>query len=70
MLQNWNSKSDHTQLIVMVGAGEKAFCAGGDIKAICESKSTRFFEKEYELNKLIGTHSKCHVAIIDGFTSK
>ncbi|KAL0482300.1 3-hydroxyisobutyryl-CoA hydrolase [Acrasis kona] len=62
------TEDQKVKTFVMKGAGEKAFCAGGDIKAIVSSKDTTFFKEEYELNHLIGTMKKPHVAIIDGIT--
>jgi enoyl-CoA hydratase/carnithine racemase len=39
------------KLIILEGAGEKAFCAGGDVRAIWEDKTgsvgREFFVKEY-----------------------
>jgi enoyl-CoA hydratase/carnithine racemase len=53
------------------GAGEKAFCAGGDIRALYETyKAGRdvlgFFEVEYALDERIHTYPKTVVALIDG----
>lgn len=55
--------------VVLQGAGEKAFCAGGDIRALYEAMSqspigqsvpnaNHFFEMEYELDHKIHTYSK------------
>ncbi|GAB5362480.1 hypothetical protein AAMO2058_000800400 [Amorphochlora amoebiformis] len=64
--------------LVMVGAGSKAFCAGGDIKAIYDAKKKglsakkccTFFENEYELNQIIGTlpPNLTQVSILNGIT--
>jgi len=62
------SEDQKIKTFVMKGAGDKAFCAGGDIKAIVASKDTSFFKQEYELNHIIGTMKKPHVAVIDGIT--
>lgn len=56
------SKGATDAVIVMKGSGEKAFCAGGDIVQIRESKLqnksvdeiTEFFRTEYVLNQMIG----------------
>lgn len=57
-------------LVIMEGAGGKAFCAGGDIKSITESKGDPhqldFFRHEYRTDHLTGTIKKPYVAIIDG----
>ena len=45
--------------ILIKGNGEKAFCAGGDIRALYENKShgpeklAGFFELEYSINQMI-----------------
>jgi enoyl-CoA hydratase/carnithine racemase len=44
--------------VIIKGAGDKAFCAGGDIKAIAETRDPTFFAEEYQLNQLIGTYPK------------
>lgn len=64
-------------IIVIKGAGEKAFCAGGDVASLAEANktgpegqaaSTEFFAKEYQLDHLIATYSKPYVAFLDGVT--
>ncbi|KAI5854552.1 ClpP/crotonase-like domain-containing protein [Tricharina praecox] len=75
-LQEWE-KSQLANLIVIKGAGEKAFCAGGDVAALAEkcmkgpegvTEAIKFFALEYRLNHLIATYSKPYVAIMDGVT--
>ncbi|KAI5790134.1 mitochondrial 3-hydroxyisobutyryl-CoA hydrolase [Geopyxis carbonaria] len=75
-LQEWE-KSGLANIIVIKGAGEKAFCAGGDVAALAQGnksgsegirESTKFFGHEYQLNHLIATYSKPYVAFIDGIT--
>lgn len=62
------------KLIIMKGAGEKAFCAGGDVIAIAnagkkgDSLTRLFFKEEYTLNHTIGTLKTPFVAFIDGIT--
>lgn len=60
------------KMIVLEGAGEKAFCAGGDVRAIWEDRTGAvgrdFFHREYNLNYLIGSLQIPHVALIHGFT--
>ena len=54
--------------------GGKAFCAGGDVRAVTESAVAGgrlykdFFREEYELNGLIGTLHIPYIALIDGIT--
>ncbi|XP_032851143.2 3-hydroxyisobutyryl-CoA hydrolase, mitochondrial isoform X1 [Tyto alba] len=63
-----------TFLIIIKGTGGKAFCAGGDIKAIADAgkvggrMTQDFFREEYILNNAIGTCKKPYVALIDGIT--
>ena len=59
--------------IVVTGAGGKAFCAGGDIRALHDlGKAGRFgdmldfWREEYILNHRIKTYPKPYVALIDG----
>jgi len=54
--------------------GGKAFCAGGDVRAVTESATKGeslykdFFREEYKLNALIGTLHIPYIALIDGIT--
>ncbi|NXY14423.1 HIBCH protein, partial [Atrichornis clamosus] len=63
-----------TFLIIIKGTGGKAFCAGGDIRAITEARKVGdklpedFFREEYTLINAIGTCKKPYVALIDGIT--
>ncbi|KAF3346893.1 Triosephosphate isomerase [Verticillium dahliae VDG2] len=75
-LNEW-AKSDMVNVILMKGAGEKAFCAGGDVTALAQynqegpdgwKKSAAYFELEYKLNHYISTYTKPYVAIMDGIT--
>ncbi|XP_026523787.1 3-hydroxyisobutyryl-CoA hydrolase, mitochondrial isoform X1 [Notechis scutatus] len=72
-LKKWEQDPE-TYLILIKGAGEKVFCAGGDIKAISEAGKhgdrlrKDFFREEYRLNNATGTCKKPYVALIDGIT--
>uniref|UniRef100_A0A671L501 3-hydroxyisobutyryl-CoA hydrolase n=1 Tax=Sinocyclocheilus anshuiensis TaxID=1608454 RepID=A0A671L501_9TELE len=72
-LKKW-VKDSETDLVIIKGAGEKAFCAGGDIRAVSEagkagdSLTQDLFREEYILNNTIGTYQKPYVALIDGIT--
>lgn len=58
-------------LVIIKGAGEKAFCAGGDVRAVVEGSledGKSFFREEYKMNELIGSFRKPYIAIIDGIT--
>ncbi|KAF0985185.1 hypothetical protein FDP41_000224 [Naegleria fowleri] len=67
-----SSSNDPCKMIILKGTGDKAFCAGGDIKAIYESKDPKFFAEEYQLNYLIGSlyekHKKVQIALLNGIT--
>lgn len=58
--------------VAMRGAGERAFCAGGDVRALYEARgkdpgyAPRFYAAEYRLNRLIKRYPKPYVALIDG----
>jgi enoyl-CoA hydratase len=59
--------------IVIKGAGPKAFCAGGDIRALHDMGRAgeldapgRFWRDEYTLNHRLKTYPKPIVALIDG----
>lgn len=58
--------------VLIKGAGEKAFCAGGDIRAIYESYQNAdglhrdFFVTEYPLDYLAHSYPKPYIALIDG----
>jgi enoyl-CoA hydratase/carnithine racemase len=70
-LDAWES-DDAVRTVVLQGAGEKAFCAGGDIRALHENFKSgsrelhRFFEVEYALDYRIHTYPKTVVANING----
>ena len=61
------------QRVVITGAGERAFCAGGDVrvlydqgKAGAHAEQLQFWRDEYCLNYRIKTYPKPYVALIDG----
>jgi enoyl-CoA hydratase len=72
MLSQW--AHDHgVEAVVIRGAGEKAFCAGGDVRAVYEAGrrgtdvlTYEFFFEEYRLNRRIHRYAKPYVALIDG----
>ncbi|XP_016979265.1 3-hydroxyisobutyryl-CoA hydrolase, mitochondrial isoform X2 [Drosophila rhopaloa] len=66
-------KSEKTKsLMIIKGTGDKAFCAGGDVRALVEAgptdESKSFFREEYSTNALIGNYKIPYIAIIDGIT--
>ena len=59
--------------VVVTAAGERAFSAGGDIRALYElgragrqDEALTFFREEYTLNAAIKRYPKPYVALIDG----
>ncbi|XP_029981287.1 3-hydroxyisobutyryl-CoA hydrolase, mitochondrial [Sphaeramia orbicularis] len=72
-LKKWEQDSE-TDIVIIKGVGGKAFCAGGDIRAVTEagkvgdSLAQDFFREEYILNNAIGTCKKPYIALIDGIT--
>lgn len=72
-LSAWRS-SANIKAVVIRGEGEKAFCAGGDIRSIYEArhepvtKLREFFWHEYRLNYDIFHFSKPFIAFLDGIT--
>ena len=72
-LRQWAVEKE-ISLVVVHGAGDRAFCAGGDIRELYESGKagtsyvTDFYADEYRLNTQIKEYSKPFVALIDGIT--
>lgn len=70
-LRQW-ADDDRVKAILIEGAGEKAFCAGGDIRWLVDTakedhvEAATFFRKEYRLNNLIAHYDKPYIALIDG----
>ena len=70
-LDAWES-DEAVATIVLRGAGGRAFCAGGDIRALHEAFGKgdrghmRYFEVEYALDLSIHEYPKPIVALIDG----
>ncbi len=59
--------------VVVRGIGGKAFCAGGDIRALYDARKsgpvpTDFFREEYLLDSEIYHFPKPYIALIDGIT--
>jgi enoyl-CoA hydratase len=74
-LAGW-AKDDRIGAVMIQGAGDKAFCAGGDVRAIASTDGSPetarlkrlFFASEYRLNHHIHTYPKPFLALIDGIT--
>lgn len=61
--------------VMIYGAGDKAFCAGGDVRALYDAKNSGarkllsdFFWHEYRMNYRIATYPKQLIAAMDGLT--
>jgi hypothetical protein len=71
-LKTWEH-DDEVKVVLVKGAGEKAFCAGGDIRTVYESlKEGRrdhltFFAEEFELNQYIYQYTKPYIALMTGY---
>jgi len=72
-MEEW-AIDDSVEAVLMVSAGDKAFCAGGDILWLrnngLEDRPTAltFFWDEYRLNRYIKNYPKPYIAFIDGIT--
>jgi enoyl-CoA hydratase len=75
-LRSWAADAK-VNAVVVCGAGDRAFCAGGDVRAVYEAGAgiagdrqlpAVFFREEYELIRLIHRFPKPYIAIIDGIT--
>ena len=71
-LETWRD-DPHVHAVVIEGAGDRAFCAGGDVRALRQyeldgehHKAETFFREEYKLNLMIATYPKPYIALIDG----
>ncbi len=66
-------KDDAIGAVLIDGAGERAFCAGGDVILLHDSgkagdtRAEHFWRTEYALNELIDRYSKPYITLIDGF---
>jgi enoyl-CoA hydratase len=71
-LEAW-AEDDAVTRVIVTGAGEKAFSAGGDIRALYDlgmagrhAEALQFWADEYPLNTLIKNYRKPYIALIDG----
>ena len=70
-LEAWRG-DERIRCVLLRGAGERAFCAGGDVRAIHDDLTGpggdhhRFFEVEYALDYRIHTYPKPIAAYLDG----
>jgi enoyl-CoA hydratase len=73
-LRRWQADPE-VHAVVIKGAGERAFCAGGDIRWLYEVLTTRgeeealrFYALEYPMNARLHRFTKPYVALLDGIT--
>ncbi|QDO98769.1 enoyl-CoA hydratase/isomerase family protein [Ferrovibrio terrae] len=70
-LRSW-AKDAAVRAVIIKGSGEKAFCAGGDIRKLADrgpdgvQYRKSFWYDEYRCNTLIGEYPKPFIALIDG----
>lgn len=70
-LDDW-AKDAGVKAVAIQGAGDRAFCAGGDIRALYESGKAKtpyaleFYRDEYILNATVKHYPKPYVALIHG----
>jgi len=72
-LQAWEANDDIKAVIIKAAPG-RAFCAGGDLRAVYENKEEdkdnlhQFFKDEYLLNTRIHEYTKPYISLLDGIT--
>ena len=72
-LETWRDDAA-VKLVVIRGAGDRAFCAGGDVVTVYHAGKSAspewegFFHDEYRMNHAIATYPKPYIALIDGIT--
>lgn len=72
-LLDWALDSD-VKLVMVEGAGDRAFCAGGDVVGLHAAGRANspewegFFFDEYRMNQAIAHYPKPYVALVDGIS--
>ena len=72
-LADW-AQDDTVRAVAIRGAGERGFCAGGDIRAVQQAvvagteAGAALLRDEYRMNALIGSYPKPYVALLHGIT--
>lgn len=73
-LARWRD-DDSVEQVLLVGAGERGLCAGGDIAEVRDdflngdgSQAAEFLADEYRLDAATAEYPKPYVALMDGFT--
>lgn len=72
-LMQWQ-KDDNIKAVIIQGVGDRAFCAGGDVRIVTEVARTDsdqaidFFRQEYQMNRRLFHFNKPYVALLHGIT--
>lgn len=71
-LQRWD-RDPLIKGVFIQGAGDRAFCAGGDVRSIYamrqqQERAVTFFQQEYAMNQALFHFSKPYIAWLDGIT--
>lgn len=73
-LKAWENDAA-VKAVLVKGSGDKAFCAGGDVKALYYAKQegkdeefSKFYADEYRLNHAISVYPKPYISLLDGIT--
>ncbi|RPA10320.1 enoyl-CoA hydratase/isomerase family protein [Gordonia sp. OPL2] len=71
-LEDW-ADDDSIESVLVTSASDRAFCAGGDIRAIREHAVAgdrravgHYFMSEYRLDQLVANYPKAYISVIDG----
>jgi enoyl-CoA hydratase len=67
-LRDW-AQDDGVAAVIVRQAGERAFCAGGDVRQFSERGAAfmrQYWRDEYRLNALIRRYPKPYIAFVDG----
>ena len=70
-LKKWEEDNE-IKTVAVTAVGDKAFCAGGDIRALYDwgknndKKATGFYYEEYQLNQLIKSYTKPYISFVNG----
>lgn len=72
ILEQWQTDPS-VEFVVIESNNPKAFCAGGDIRAVYDARlqddfhfCDTIFRQEYQLNYMISQYPKSYIALIDG----
>lgn len=70
-------EDENVRAIIVRGAGDRSFCAGGDVRAIFDARregggsgdyKADFFREEYRLIERVHRFPKPYIALVDGIT--